>query len=197
MTRKIYYEIPQLKGIEGVSVRFMHNRVSPVAGSLNLNDLFYDSDTMGNAWHIRLADTVRPKSNLLKEKVLNTVNIKKTIKTPLQIMDEKYTSGFFRKDNAVRFDLANDPSAPAHLNILDYLQGKVAGLKINTAVFPTSIYWRTQPTLLFLDEIPTDVDRISDVPVSDVAYVSNAPGFFRSHRRRRRRSDFCIYQPWR
>jgi hypothetical protein len=85
-------------------------------------------------------------------------------------MDEKYATGLFTGDG-LQFDLVNDPFAVGATSIFNYLQGKVAGLQINTSSNPPTLQWRGGSPQLYLDEVATDADFISSVNVNDVAYV--------------------------
>jgi hypothetical protein len=106
-----------------------------------------------------------------KVKMLENVTVKAKTKPTVQAMDEKYTSGLFKGADAYQFDLLNDPFAASSYNIFQYLQGKVAGLQITQSGGGASMQWRGGSPTLYLDEIPTDVDMISGIPVSDVAYI--------------------------
>ena len=172
-TAKVYYQIPKSKGLGDVSVQFMQNRLPPLVNNLKANGFYYNhlSDTTGNSWHFKLADATAQELKLFNGKVLETVTIKARTKSPVQLMDEKYTSGMFSGGDAIQFDLLNDPTAASSYNIFNYLQGKVAGLQINTTSTPPSLQWRGSTPLIYLDEMPADADMISNISVSDVAYV--------------------------
>ena len=49
-------------------------------------------------------------------------------------MDEEYTSGFFSGGDGYTFTTEDDPFAKSAMGILQYLQGKVAGLQISDIV---------------------------------------------------------------
>jgi hypothetical protein len=86
-------------------------------------------------------------------------------------------SGF----DGTSFDLTNDPSATGGINILSYLQGKVAGLQISVSGAQASASWRGSNTDFFLNEISTPLDMILSLPISDIAYVKAIrPPFFGS-----------------
>jgi len=94
------------------------------------------------------------------------------------MLDEKYTSGLFQGGDSYQFDLLSDPSSIAFPNALSYLQGRVAGLQV-TMTSPPTLTWRGGSPTLFLDEIQTDADMISSIPVSDIAYIKVfRPPFF-------------------
>ncbi len=112
---------------------------------------------------------------------LQEVIVKSKSKSPLQVLDEKYTSGMFSGFDGTSFDLTNDPSAMGGINILTYLQGKVAGLQISVAGAQASASWRGSNTDFFLNEISTPLDLILSLPISDIAYVKAIrPPFFGS-----------------
>ncbi len=169
----VYYKMPPSKGLDDASVKFMENRLPPLANNINATSLFSSNinDTAGNARHLRLATEMADALNFSKAKVLETVTVVAKTKSPVQVLDEKYTSGLFRGGDAYQFDLINDPRAVGALNIFNYLQGLVAGLQVNTSVNPPSLLWRGGSPALFLDEAPADVNLIAGVPISDVAYV--------------------------
>ncbi|MDQ2718679.1 MAG: hypothetical protein M3Z26_02780 [Bacteroidota bacterium] len=172
-TARIYYQLPKSKGLGDVSVQFMQNRVPPLVQNFKANGFFYNynSDTSGSSRHFKIADAAEQELKLFNGKVLETVTIKARTKSPLQIMDEKYTSGLFSGGDAYQFDLVNDPFAVSSFSIFNYLQGKVAGLQINTTSSPPTLQWRGSTPLIYLDEMPADAEMISGIPVSDVAYV--------------------------
>jgi len=124
------------------------------------------------------ADRIRPELEK-RIKTLDAVTVKAKSKSKLQQMDEKYTSGFFSGGDATTFDLTDDPSAMGAMNIFQYLQGRVAGLQITTGGQGTQLSWRQGKPALFLNEMPTDVSQIENIPVSDIALVKAfRPPFF-------------------
>ena len=172
-TTHIYYQLSRAKGLSDISVKFMEGRLPARSFSLPANGLFHNqmSDTAGNYRHYQLADEAAQLLNLYKGKILETVTIKAKTKSPVQLMDEKYTSGFFSGGDSYQFDVLHDTRAQGSLNIFNYLQGQVAGLQINTSSVPPSLQWRGGSPQIFLDEMPADADMISSIPVTDVAYI--------------------------
>lgn len=104
-------------------------------------------------------------------KTLEAVTVKARAKSASQLLDEKYASGLFSGGDAYSFDFANDPFALSAFNIFTYLQGKVAGLQINTTGAVPSLQWRGSTPGLFLNEMQTDASALQNVAVSDIAYV--------------------------
>ncbi len=58
-----------------------------------------------------------------------------------------------------------------HINIFTYLQGKVAGLQINTGGGQPCLQWRGGSPQLYLDQTPADASMVSSLSVNDVAYI--------------------------
>lgn len=115
-----------------------------------------------------------------KVKVLEGVEVTARQKSPEQKMDEEYTSGLFSGGDGYTFIMADDPRAQSSLSVLDYLQGKVAGLQIsNTGADGGSLSWRGGTPSLYLNEMNTDVSMIQSTSMNDVAMIKVfRPPFF-------------------
>ena len=179
-TTRIYYRLS--KGLTDASVQFMEGRLPPLRNRMPATGIFYTlrGDTSGNYRHFRLTDEMNQLLNLYEGKLLENVTVKAKTKSPLEIMDQKYTSGLFSGGDGYQFDLVNDPFSASSQNIFYYLQGKVAGLQVNTGGMATpSLSWRGGPPQLFVDEVPTDPEFVNSISVSDVAYIKVfRPPFF-------------------
>jgi hypothetical protein len=111
-----------------------------------------------------------------KIKVLDVVTVTARQKTPEEKMDEKYTSGFFSGTDAHIFILDTDPFAKGALNVINYLQGKVAGLQISMdGSGNSSATWRGGTPSIFLDEMQSDLQTVQSISMSDVAMVKVFP----------------------
>lgn len=121
-------------------------------------------------------------AKLLEGTTLQGVTVKAKAKSPLQVLDEKYTSGLFSGGDARQFDVASDPVAQSALNVLTYLQGRVAGLIItagNTVGGQSSVTWRGGTPAFFLDEMPVDISQLTNMSMANVGYIKvfNPPFF--------------------
>ena len=88
------------------------------------------------------------------------------------ILNEKYCEGLFKSADGDIIDVLNEPGAAAYLNILDWLQGRVAGLQIYKSRTGTSIpYIRGSQARIFVDEMPMDPSFITTFPVAEIAIV--------------------------
>ncbi|HYM95368.1 MAG TPA: hypothetical protein VET23_14620 [Chitinophagaceae bacterium] len=171
-TAHIYYQLPK-KRFEDVSVRFMEGLLPPLRNRMSALGIFNNTvgDTTGNFRHYQLADEMTKLLQQYEGKVLENVTVTAKTKSPLDIMDQKYTSGLFAGGDSYQFDMVNDPTATALPDIFHYLQARVAGLQINTNAVPVSLLWRGGAPELFVDEVQTDVDMVASIPVGDIAYV--------------------------
>lgn len=135
--------------------------------------------------------------SILKENgvMLEGITLKVQKKSPMELIDEKYTSGLFNGDATKAIDLVNNDEALSYANIFDYLQFRVNGLQVSGDGADYSVVYRQMasassmgviPMTLFLDEVETEASVIATIPASQVALVKiyntfagawgNAPG---------------------
>ena len=90
-------------------------------------------------------------------------------------LNEQYCTGLFKTTDGTYFDLMDDrvyASAAGYINILDWLQGRVAGLQIYKTNSNLSIpFIRNQRAGVFLDEMPVSADWLNALPISDIAMI--------------------------
>lgn len=111
-------------------------------------------------------------------KTLEAVTVKAKEKSAKDLAEKEFTSGFFSGGDSYSFTTEDDPSANASQTVLGYLQGRVAGLNISTTG-DGSLNWRGSETSVFLNEMPTDIQQIQSIPMTDVAYIKVfRPPFF-------------------
>jgi hypothetical protein len=175
-TAHVFFQLS--KNLGDASVIFMGDRL-PARSRIAASGYFYNQvgDTIGAARHFQLSEEIL---RLLKEtegKTLENVILKTKAKTPMEVMDEKYTSGLFEGGDNYRFDLVNDKTAFPTTNIFQYLQAKVAGLQISAS--PPAMRWRGAAPQLFVDEIEMNPQFVSSISVAQVAYIKVfRPGSF-------------------
>lgn len=114
-----------------------------------------------------------------KVKTLEEVKIVAKKKSNLEILNDKLSSGMFKSINENVFDMVNDnQDAMSYTNILQWLQGRVAGLQVqmqNGNYVPTI---RGSQVGIYLDEMQVDASTINGLPVSDIAMVKVIKGPF-------------------
>ncbi|MFT3902899.1 MAG: hypothetical protein QM727_06975 [Niabella sp.] len=171
-TTHVYYQI-QDKTMEAASVQFMADRLRVPPYGKPKTTLF--PDTTGMAHHLQLAEELNALLSRNKYKELEAVTVTSKTKSPVQVLDEKYTSGMFSGGHGTQLDVLHDPFAASAMDIFSYLQGKVAGLQISGSGANASLSWRGGAPALYLDEVPTDVSMLSGINVNDVAYIKTMP----------------------
>lgn len=103
-------------------------------------------------------------------RMLQNVTVTARAKTPQDQLEKEYVGGMFKGDGK-GFDVMNDISAASALSIFQYLQGRVAGLQITMNGNIPSLSWRGGTPALYVNEMQTDVEQVSSLNMSDIAYV--------------------------
>ncbi|MEO7311762.1 MAG: hypothetical protein ABIX01_15265 [Chitinophagaceae bacterium] len=146
-------------------------KIATIDTSKNAEALLLDADIIARNIKNNTAEQRLAALRNMKAVELQNVTVTAKAKTPLEKLDEKYASAMFGGNNGRSFDLTSDPAAVSALSVFQYLQGRVAGLQINTSQNPPSLTWRGGSPALYLNEVKTDADQLSNTPVSDIAYV--------------------------
>ncbi len=112
--------------------------------------------------------------------MLEGVTVKTRKKSPVEELEEKYTTGMFSGTDNKILDLINTPEADTYLNIFDYLQNRVPGLDFTNNEGTYIIYYRQTasassmgpiPMIVYLNEIETDASVIATIPANQIAMV--------------------------
>lgn len=184
-TSRIFYSFNGNNKLTNITqVHFENGLLKQEFKKINLGNLGMQNNWSDSMARAKLNFYLLEQEKLKKQMAsatLQEVIVKTKAKSPLQVLDEKYASGMFTGFDGTAFDLTNDPSATGSVNILQYLQGKVAGLQISVSGAQASASWRGSNTDFFLNEISTPLDMIMQLPISDIAYVKAIrPPFFGS-----------------
>jgi hypothetical protein len=174
-TSKVYYRISGTESFANSSVVDFNNSTSSVKmmSEDTVNNIFL-ADTATENYKRRLAAEQMRLFKLQQGTTLSDVVVTARAKSPLQLMDEKYTSPLFSSGDAYQFDVVDDPFSKSSFSVLQYLQGKVAGLTITTPTDPSSsgsVSWRGGTPDFFVNEMPVSIDNLSSVNMTDVAYI--------------------------
>ncbi|MFT4156165.1 hypothetical protein [Parafilimonas sp.] len=171
-TSKIYYKISGNDRFANSSViSFDNSTPSPKTIAEDTAANAFLADTATENFRRRLAEEELRAAKFRQGNTLKDVVVKTRTKSPLQMLDEKYASPLFSGDG-YQFDVMNDPFGKSAISVFQYLQGKVAGLQINTAGGTPSVTWRGGTPAFFLDEVQqSDPGMLSSLSMSDVAYI--------------------------
>ena len=181
-TSKIFYSINGKSKNNSYVIHFDNGLLNQSLKKINLGP-----DSFLNNWSDSLARTrlnsilleQERQRKLLETMTLSEVVVKSRTKSPTQILDEKYATGFFSGGDGISFDLSSDANMIASIDILTYLQAKVPGLSITLGGSQPTATWRGSNTDFFLDEINTTIDQVQSIPINNISYIkAMRPPFF-------------------
>ncbi len=185
-TVKVFYQFNKKRDLASRSAISFSSGLLPMPDKVGNIPLTYNwlvRDTSGFARNRFFADEQARLAKLLQGTTLEGVTVRGKAKKPVDLLDDRYTSGLFKGGDAYQFDVGNDVVAQSSFSVFNYLQGRVAGLTINNAGGggQASASWRGSSTSFYLDEMPTDAQQLANIPMTDVAYIKVfRPPFFGS-----------------
>jgi hypothetical protein len=104
---------------------------------------------------------------------------KKTPETAKEKLNQKLSSPLFRSFNETIFDMVDEnQDAIAYWNVLNWLQGRVAGLQVVQQQGDWVPYIRGGKAACYINEIPVNPGLINDISISDIAMVKIIKGPF-------------------
>ncbi|MBS1627011.1 MAG: hypothetical protein JSR09_05925 [Bacteroidetes bacterium] len=192
-TVKVFYHLPSSKNKinndliavkmeNGLQIIPFAKTIQPKLPSIIWNYSIVDSQLIAKA-KAMAAENERLQK-IYEGSKLKEVTVYAKIKSATELLDEKYTTGIFSaSNNAYTFDIGNDDRALASLDILHYLQGQIPGLSMSITFLgangtedanssnSSGLNWRDGTPDIFLNEMPSDVNTIQDLQMSDVAYI--------------------------
>lgn len=95
-------------------------------------------------------------------------------------LNNEYCSELFKTHDGIIFDLQNDnESAKTYSNVLEWLQGRVAGLQIYYTRSGTAVpFIRYTRATVFVDEMQVDPGFLNTLPTTDIAMIKVIKGPF-------------------
>jgi hypothetical protein len=184
-TARLYYQITGEKKINDVAtVSFQYGLpLVPFAKAAKVAR-FSNPDSI-QLEHSRLfyAEIDQSRRRLDSGFTLKEVVVNSKFKTPIEILDEKYTTGLFTSKNGYSFDVMNDNFAHSQIDIFHYLQNLIPGLTMSLPILGTNgaadpnsnnvpgLNWRDGTPDIFINEMPADAERAMAIQMSDVAYI--------------------------
>jgi hypothetical protein len=93
--------------------------------------------------------------------------------SPKEKLNDEYCSGPFKTYDGTIIDLVNEnETAKSYLNILEWLQGRVAGLQIYYTRYGLPVpFIRNTRAGIFVDEMPVDAGYLTNLPTTDIAMI--------------------------
>lgn len=93
-------------------------------------------------------------------------------KTTQEKLNEEYCSGLFKSAHGDILDVASDASARSYLNILDWMEGRVAGYQVYKNRYGASIpVIRGGVPGVYIDEVQVSPATLSAISLNDIAIV--------------------------
>ena len=106
------------------------------------------------------------------------VNLSRSSKSSKEILNEKYASGMFKNAEGTIIDVENE-HVQGYLNILDWLNGRVAGLQIYLTWSGIRVpVIRGSAATIFIDEMRMDPSYLNVLSVNDIAMIKVIKGPF-------------------
>ena len=106
------------------------------------------------------------------------VNLSKSPNSRKEILNEQYASSLFKNAEGTIFDVENE-NVQGYLNILDWLNGRVAGLQIFVTRSGIRVpVIRGSTATIFVDEMQMDPSYLNFISVNDIGMIKVIKGPF-------------------
>ena len=106
------------------------------------------------------------------------VNLSKSSNSRKEILNEQYASSMFKNAEGTIIDVENE-NVQAYFNILDWLNGRVAGLQIYISRSGIRVpVIRGSAATIFVDEMRMDPSYLNVLSVNDIAMIKVIKGPF-------------------
>ena len=99
-------------------------------------------------------------------------------KSPKELLNDRYASSLFKNAEGTIFDIENE-NVQSYFNILDWLQGRVAGLQVYVSRSGIRVpVIRGSVATIFVDEIRMDASFLNSLSVNDIGMIKVIKGPF-------------------
>jgi len=99
-------------------------------------------------------------------------------KSPKELLNDRYASSLFKNAEGTIFDIENE-NVQSYVNILDWLQGRVAGLQIYVSRSGIRVpVIRGSIATIFVDEMRMDASFLNSLSVNDIGMIKVIKGPF-------------------
>ncbi|HQR91809.1 MAG TPA: hypothetical protein PLZ97_00615 [Sediminibacterium sp.] len=188
-TAKVFYQLTGIKNMRNnVTANFQYGLpVFPYASNAK-----FSAQTIADTNQLK-HDNFFYQSKLQNKRAMDSVVILKEVvvesklKSPTDVLDEKYTTGLFTNKNGYAFDVMHDDRSQGQLDLFHYLQNLIPGMSMSLPMLGQNgaeeensnnvagLNWRDGTPDIFLNEMPSSAEIIQGLQMSDIAYVK----FFR------------------
>jgi len=184
-TSRVYYSINGKSKLENQTVvQFDNGLIKPTLSKIQIDPIGFQAYTTDSAARAKLnlffAEQEKQRK-LLASMTLEEVVVKSRVKTPVQLLEEKYAKGLFSGRDGVSFDLTSDGMALGSIDALNFLQSRVPGLNISVVGSQPSATWRGSNTDFYVNEVMTPIEQVQNINIGDIAFIKALrPPFFGS-----------------
>ncbi len=106
------------------------------------------------------------------------VRVSRYAKSQKEILNDQYASGMFKSADGTIIDVENE-NVQAYFNILDWLEGRVAGLQVFISRNGTRVpVIRGSVATIYVDEMRLDAGFLNSLSVNDIAMIKVIKGPF-------------------
>ena len=106
------------------------------------------------------------------------VRVSRHTKSQKEILNDQYASGMFKSAEGTIIDVENE-NVQAYFNILDWLEGRVAGLQVFVSRNGTRVpVIRGSVATIYVDEMRLDAGFLNSISVNDIAMIKVIKGPF-------------------
>jgi hypothetical protein len=89
-----------------------------------------------------------------------------------KLLNDQYATGIFKSQEGTILDLTNDNTVNTYTNVLQWMQGRVAGVQIYRNRYGVLVpYIRGSRASVYVDEVPVDADFLSMLATTDIAMI--------------------------
>ncbi len=180
-TMDVFYQFGKSSVYKFADIDFMKERMQAMVNDKKKKPNYYNpffSDSFAMKYKTAFNNWQAYES--YKGKILETVTIRSKIKSPIEILEEKFTNGLFKGYSEMSIDLKNDPPIYKYQNLQSYLRQRVFSSRLNSPVY-------------YVNEMETDGLMFENLLVSDVAYIKIFPAPFWGNSFARDRGAIAIY----
>lgn len=175
---KFYYVYTNEQGKE----RAVKLHVDESSGNTNDYPQFRDIKIMRQLYPNLVKDQYKQQYDALKDsktkvKELERVTVQsKSPKKPVEIVNEKYTTGVFRAMGKTNIDNINQPPGDRSANAMDFIKNRIQQVELQGNRFVsrknfslmTGQKWAVD---VYLDESPVNADQLRSIRVDEIALV--------------------------
>ena len=184
-TTKVYYQINGDKKLNDVAtVNYQYSLpVTAFARAMRVSNFHVVDSVQLRQTNLFYNGVARTRKTMDSTVILKEVTVNSKVKSNVDVLDEKYTTGLFNSKNGYSFDVMNDDRAKGSLDVFHYLQDMIPGMTMSIPILGANgaqdanssnvpgLNWRDGSPDLFINEIPSDAGAFMELSMNDVAYI--------------------------